>query len=234
MIDLLVISILLFQGAILGLLVVAVRRRNVAAAVNAFGSLVLALLPTALDAVVRTGSGQALAFDPSLALWLGVAGFLHSLGMLGPYDSTWWWDHLTHTVSAALVAALLYAAFVVTVPSLTEHTPWPGGVGTLTVVFTFVIGVFWELIELVAREVGDWYDIEPVLVHYGWEDTGLDLVFDVVGALVVVVLDVRIFVSTVERFPAVTERLLVASGWLIFLGSIAMALFVAISGSIRA
>ena len=233
MIDLWAIGILVFQGAILGLLIVAVRRQNVAAAVNAFGSLVLAVLPTATDAVVRTESGQALVFDPVLALWLGVAGFLHSLGMLGPYDSTWWWDHLTHTVSAALVAALLYAAFVVTVPSLTGPTPWPGGVGALTVVFTFVIGIFWELIELVAREIGDWYDIEPVLVHYGWEDTALDLVFDVVGALVVVVLDVRIFVSTVERFPVVTERLLVASGWFVVLGSIAMTLFVVVSDSIR-
>ncbi len=234
MIDLWAISILLFQSAILSVLIVAVRRRDVAAAINTFGSLVLTLLPTVLEAVVHTGSGRALVVAPSLVLWLAVAGFLHSLGMLGPYDSTWWWDHLTHTVSAALVAALLYAAFLVTVPSPTEYMPWPGGVGTLTVVFTFVIGVFWELIELVAREIGDWYDIEPVLVYYGWEDTALDLVFDVVGALVVVVLDVRVFVSTVERFPIVTERLLVASGWLVVLGSITMALFITVSGSRRA
>lgn len=232
MTDLLAISTLAFQGGIAGLLLVAVRRRNVAAALNAVGSLVLAVLPTATEVVVQ--AGQQPVFEPSLALWLGVAGFLHSLGMLGPYDTTWWWDHLTHTVSAALVAALIYAASVGTPPALSADLPWLGRAGVLTVVCTFAIGVFWELIELVAREIGDWYDIDPVLVYYGWKDTGLDLVFDVVGALAVVVLDVRVFVSTVERFPVVTKRLLMASGWLVVLGSVAMALFVTIGDSIRA
>lgn len=218
------------QGAILGLLVVAVRRRNVPAAVNALASLALAVLPTALELGFRA-VGEPLGLDPLLAVWLGVAGFLHSLGMLGLYETTWWWDHLTHTVSAALVAALLYAAFVVAFPSLPENTPVLT-VGTLTVGFTFVIGVFWELIELVARDVADRLDVDPILVHYGWHDTAVDLVFDVVGAVAVVALDVRIFVSVVEQFPAVTETLLVISGWTVGVGSILMALFVAV-GSIR-
>ncbi|MCU4719023.1 hypothetical protein [Halapricum hydrolyticum] len=231
MFDLLTLIALSLQGAILGLLAVAISRRNVAAAVNALAALALALLPAILEISFRLVRAEQLGLDPWLALWLGVAGFLHSLGMLGPYDSIWWWDHLTHTVSAVLVAALLYAALIVA-PFL-ETTQWPGTVAGLTVAFTLAVGVFWELIELVARDVADRLDIEPVLVHYGWRDTALDIVFDVVGALVVVVFDVRIFVSIVERFPATTETLLVASGWTVVLGSIAMVLFVGISSSIQ-
>jgi len=69
-----------------------------------------------------------------------------------------------------------------------------GGLAVLTVVLTLAAGVFWELIELIARDVGRRYDVEPVLVHYGRRDTTLDLVFDVVGALLVVGFDVRVFV----------------------------------------
>ncbi|WP_136690000.1 hypothetical protein [Halorhabdus amylolytica] len=233
MFDLLILLALSLQGAILGLLVVAVRRRNVPAAVNASGAFVLAVLPTVLEIGLRTGLGEQLALNPLLAIWLGVAGFLHSLGMLGLYDTTWWWDHLTHTVSAALAAALLYAAFLVAFPSLSGNIPWPDSVGSMTVAFTLVIGIFWELLELLARDVADRLDVEPVLVHYGWRDTAADLVFDILGAIVVVALDVRIFVSIVERFPALTEGLLVASGWIVVFGSIAIPLFVGVDGSIR-
>lgn len=111
------------------------------------------------------------------------------------YESTWWWDHLTHTVSGVLVAALIYAGLVVTRP-----TTGSGSVAAATVLFTFAVGVSWELLELVAREVGERYDIEPVLVHYGWRDTAFDLGFDLVGALLVVLLDLRIFVPVVDQF----------------------------------
>ena len=227
MLDSLSLLVLSFQGAILGLLVVSVRRGNAAAAVNALGALVLAVLPTVIEIVFPSLLGQTVTLD-RLTLWLAVAGLLHTLGMLGLYESIWWWDHLTHTLSAALVAALLYASIIVALPG---SAGWPGVAGALTVVFTFGIGVFWELVELVAREVGERYDIEPVLVHYGWRDTALDLVFNVVGAVVVVVFDLRVFVSVVEQVPAVVDVLL-ASGVTVLLGSIAMTLFVVV-GPIR-
>jgi hypothetical protein len=124
-----------------------------------------------------------------LAFWIAVAGLLHALGMLGRYDSVWWWDHLTHTLSAALAAALLYAGLLVVAPAIAVAG---------TVLTIVVLGVLWEAGELFAREVADRYDIEPVLVHYGWRDTALDLLFDVVGAGVVVALDVRLFRPVVE------------------------------------
>lgn len=104
---------------------------------------------------------------------------------------------------------------------------------TVTVVFTFAIGVFWELIELVAREVGERFDIEPVLIHYGWRDTIVDLGFDVVGAFLVIGADLRIFVPLMEQFPGVTGAVLVGSGWIVFGGSVLMALLIGLGSSKR-
>lgn len=190
---------LLLQVALGATLVEGVRRRNVAVAVNALVALCVALLPVFVEVAPQFVLARNVAFGPELPLWLAAAGFLHSLGMLGLYESTWWWDHLTHTVSAALVAALIYAGLVVTRPT-TGAGLSPGGIAAATVLFTFAVGVSWELLELVAREVGERYDVEPVLVHYGWRDTAFDLGFDLVGALLVVLLDLRIFVPVVEQF----------------------------------
>jgi hypothetical protein len=232
MIDPTVLAGFLLQGAIFTLLVVAIRHRNVAAVINAFAAFVLALLPTLLGVVVHGILGQGVSFAPTLVLWLATAGFVHSLGMLGVYESTWWWDHLTHTVSAALLAALIYAGVIATFP---ETVGSGRSATTIAAVlgFTFAIGIFWELIELVAREVGERYDIEPVLVHYGWDDTAADLVFDVVGALLVLGVDLRVFVPLVEQFPDVTRDILLASGWVVFGGSVVMAVFIGLTAYMR-
>jgi hypothetical protein len=181
-----------FQVGILVTLLESSRQRNVAAAINALVALVVALLPWAL----------ALAVDPVLPLWLGVAGLLHAVGMLGPYDTVRWWDHLTHFVSASLVAALVHAGLVVGYGDTTTAA----SVAIATVLFTFAAGLFWELVELGARELGDRFDIEPVLVHYGWRDTILDLGFDLAGAALVVVLDLRTFVPVAEQVVGPTRR----------------------------
>jgi hypothetical protein len=205
-------------GSLCLLLFITVRRRNVAAAVNTFLSLALASL-----AVVLAGGYSPVtetAFSPELPLLVAVAGLLHSVGMLGFYESVWWWDHLTHTVSATLIAALVYAALIVAADGTAPTTT----TAVLTVAYTFAIGVFWELIELVARAVGERYDIEPVLVHYGWRDTAFDLVFDVLGAIVVVVVDVRLFVDLADDFPQITQSALTWIGGVVTVGSVLMAL----------
>jgi hypothetical protein len=119
-----------------------------------------------------------------------------------------------------LIAALVYAALIVAADGTAPTTT----TAVLTVAYTFAIGVFWELIELVARAVGERYDIEPVLVHYGWRDTALDLVFDVLGAVVVVVADVRLFVKLAEDFPQITQSALTWTGGVVTVGSVLMAL----------
>jgi hypothetical protein len=207
----------LLQAGILATLVEAGRQRNVAAAVNALVALVVALLPWALGRVT------ALDIGPVLPLWLGVAGLLHAVGMLGPYDTVPWWDHVTHFVSASLVAALVHAGVVVnyggTVPD--------GGIATATILFTVAAGLFWELVELVARELGEQFDIEPVLVHYGWRDTILDLGFDLVGAVVVVVVDLRVFLPVAEQVVRPARRPVLWSSVAVVVGTALLSLVVA-------
>lgn len=198
------VTVTALVGATVLVLAEAVRRRDGAAVVNAAASLGVALVAVAGAVGFRVESGW---FVPELALWAALAGLLHSVGMLGPYESVWWWDHVTHTVSAALLAALVYAGVVVTV----GETWSPLAVAAATVGYTAVAGVVWELAELGARAVGERYDVDPVLVHYGWADSVLDVAFDVVGAVAVVALDVRWFVPLVEDAPATIRVVLLGT-----------------------
>lgn len=202
--------VLLLTG-ILGTLAVAVHRENGAAMVNGLVVVFVVLLPVAVNTVIGVRTGTALSF------WLGLAGLLHMIGMLGVYETVWWWDHVTHTVSAGLVAALYYSTFLATTaqPRIV--------VATLTVGLTFVAGVFWELIELIARAVGKRFEIDPVLIYYGWKDTSLDLAFDLFAAVGIVMLDLGLFVPLAAQSPEIANQLLVACTILFVFGSVAMA-----------
>jgi hypothetical protein len=201
-------GVVLCQAGIAAALVVAVRRADTAAAVNAVLALAVAFLVPVLGTTLPVrGTG----FGSVLALWVGLAGLLHCVGMLGLYDGCWWWDHVTHGVSAALVAALLYAGFLASVADPNRTALPPELAGTAAVSVTLAIGILWELVELLARELGEALGVEPVLVHYGWRDTAFDLVFDVLGAVAVVGLDVRLFVGVAEQFPSLNGQLLVWS-----------------------
>jgi len=186
MLDPLPVAVAAIQAAILFVLVEGVRRGNVAAAVNALVAFAVAVLPFVL------GTTTDLVVAPGLALWLAVAGLLHSVGMLGPYDSVPWWDTVTHFVSASFVAALCYAGVLVAAPS-----GWVTAAAT-TILLTLALGLWWELVELVARELGEEFSVDPVLVHYGPRDTLVDLLVDVLGAVAVVAVDVRAFVPVVD------------------------------------
>jgi hypothetical protein len=217
MIDLepLPVAVALLQVGIASVLLVAVHRRDAAAASNALVSLGVALLPAVLAATARLDS------SPAIPLWLAAAGLLHSVGMLGPYDSVWWWDHLTHTVSAALVAALIYAVLLV------AHVRVPGGAAVTTVLCTFVVGVLWELVELLARDLGEEYGVQPVLVRYGRYDTAADLCFDVAAAVLVVVVDFRPFVPVVAQVGDV-RALLRWAGVAVLVGTVLVASLVVV------
>lgn len=212
MIDPLSLAVTATQGAILLTLVVGVRRRNVAAAVNALVAFVVAVLPVVLDATA------GLAVTPTLSLWLAVAGLLHAIGMLGPYDAVPWWDTVTHFVSASFVAALIYAAVLVA-----DAAPgWQAAAATL--LLTLALGLWWELLELVARELGEQFDIEPVLVHYGPRDTLVDLFVDALGAAAVVAVDLRVFVPVVEAALVPAPRVRRWSAGALLFGTLALTL----------
>ena len=198
---------------------VAVRRGDPSATVNAAFALAVAALPFAMPVLAPGATAEAVAAVPELPLWIATACLLHVVGMLGWYDTVRWWDHLTHTVSSALLTALVYAALLVVGRTEPGTTLVGAAVPVVAVGFVFAVGVFWELFELLARDLSERLDVEPVLVHYGWRDTGFDLVFDVVGALLVVAADLRVFVPVAAGAPAATWTALVWSGWVVVAGS---------------
>jgi hypothetical protein len=53
--------------------------------------------------------------------------------------------------------------------------------------FVLAAGVFWEVVEFALAELSAIIGTDRVLTQYGLEDTILDLVFDVVGAVLVAV-----------------------------------------------
>lgn len=207
-------------GVVAGLLV-GVRTNNQPAVANAVGAVVVSLLP----ALVEVGFGAAgldVAFAPALSLVLAVAGFLHVVGMLGWYDTVSWWDHLTHTVSAAILAAVVHASLHtvdVGVPGVELSAAY---VAAFTLLFVLAAGVLWELLELYAREVGERVGATPVLEHYGLRDTALDLVFNAVGAVSVIVVDVRTLGTVTEHSAPIANLVLAASVGFVFAGTVAL------------
>lgn len=162
--------------------------------VNGVLGLATTLLPWAL---ARYAS---ISVDRTLALWIATAVLLHTLGMAGPYEVIWWWDHLTHTLSAALLASVGYAL----ARALDEHSAslsLPADFLFLYVIlFTMAAGVAWEVIEFAGRMLARSSGQQPLLIQYGLQDTVLDLLFDGVGAVVVGLLGQRWAGVSTETF----------------------------------
>lgn len=145
----------------------------------------IALLVTFLPAVLKRN--YELALDPWLGLWITAAVFLHALGSTGLYAHVGWWDHLTHTLSASLIAAVGYTA-ARTIDLHSDEIQIPH---RFAFVYIFVIvlafGAIWEVFEfgldVVAAETG----LTMPLAQHGLDDTIRDLMFNSLGALVVAV-----------------------------------------------
>lgn len=145
----------------------------------------LALVATKLPAILR--QNYDIYLSVTLSLWITGAVALHAVGMVVLYERVWWWDHLTHFISGALVAGVGYAVTVtLDEHSTAVHFPKPF-LAVYILLFTVAVGVIWELLEMGGRELSRTFDFEAVLIVYGLEDTMLDLVFDMVGAVVVAI-----------------------------------------------
>ena len=168
--------------AILGVFVAGIRRRNPGAVVNALVS----FLATYLPRVVEWRYG--VEFHPWQRLYLNVGMLAHAVGMLGPYEDVWWWDHVTHTCSSTLVGGFVHVR-----ARRRGRDPRPRVLAGV-----LGVGVFWETVEYVIHGVSRRVGLEPLLVPYGTEDTLLDLVFDLLGALLVIAFGDR-FLSNLLR-----------------------------------
>jgi hypothetical protein len=175
------------EVSLIGLLFVGLDRGSIGIVVNAGVSLLVAQLPPLLR------EEYDVPIDPALALWLTGAAFLHALGTVGIpgtglksfYANVWWWDHMTHALSASVVAAAGYT----TARAIDKHSEEISLPPTFMFVFILLLvlafGVFWEVLEFVIGIGSEQFGTGSVLTQYGLGDTMLDLVFDTVGAVVV-------------------------------------------------
>jgi hypothetical protein len=182
----------LLQGGLLIILGVGLAARNVSVTINAGLALLVTLLPAMLERDFR------IHLKAGLSLFVTVAVFLHAVGMLGLYDAVFWWDHLTHTLSAMIVAGVGYTV-VVAVDEHSEAITVPEThLFAVILGFTLLAGLLWEGLEFGARLLTDALGVEVIWVHYGPGDTALDLLFDAVGAVIVALFGTRRLRSTAD------------------------------------
>lgn len=160
------------QLVLLGLLIFGV--------VTARGEMVvmvgIAFGVTLLPALLRREYGYSM--DTGLVLWITVAMILHIVGSLGLYEQYQWYDEVTHTVSATLIAGVGYASFralelhsdSIDVPSAFR--------AVFIVVFVLAAGILWEVLE---------FALGGLVTVYGIDDIVTDIIFNAVGAGIVAV-----------------------------------------------
>lgn len=176
----------LMEVGLVGILVVGLVQGNTGIVVNAGVGLLVTQLPPLLE------RDYGIPMDAGLTLWITTAVFLHALGTVvlpggaGTfYRNTWWWDHMTHALSASVVAAAGYAGARAVDVHSAEVRLTPAFMFAFILLLTVAFGVFWEVVEFVVGEVAVLLGAESVLTQYGLGDTMLDLVFNTLGAVVV-------------------------------------------------
>ena len=168
---------------ILAVFVVGIRQRNPGAIVNAAVALAATYLP---DVVERRSTVE---FRPWQRVYAQTAVLTHAIGMVGPYDDVGWWDHLTHVHSATILGGFVHA-----LARRRGRDPRPRVLASVV-----VLGVLWELLEYLIHGVSRRVGLEPVLVSYGRSDTVLDLVFNLLGALLVLAFGDRLLGNFLPR-----------------------------------
>ena len=169
------------QLALCGLVAYGAIAGEPKAIVNGGITLLITFIPAVLE------RNYDLPLDPWLGLWITTAVFLHTLGSAGLYTRVFFWDNITHAMSASLIAAAGYtAARAVDIHSDEIYVP-----RRFVFVYIFVIvlsfGVVWELFEFGLDVAADATGLEMPLAQHGLDDTVRDVMFNSLGALVVAV-----------------------------------------------
>jgi uncharacterized membrane protein YjdF len=150
------------------------------AANGAFG-LGLTLLP----ALLRREYDYTM--DPGLTLWITVAIFLHSVGSLGPYGWFSWYDSVTHTISATVIAGVGYAGFRAFERHSDSLDVGPNFRAVFIVVFVLAASVVWELLEFASGGIASMLNADAPLTVYGIDDIVSDMISNTLGAFVVAI-----------------------------------------------
>lgn len=169
----------LMQAVLLGIVGYGLLAGQPKAIVNGAIALLVTLLPALLE------RNYEIPLDPWLGLWVTTAVFLHTLGSAGLYGQLGWWDHLTHALSASLVAGSGYIV-VRAIDLHTDRIRLPHRFAFVYIlVLVLAFGVVWELFEFALDVAAAETGLTMPLAQHGLDDTVRDLMFNSAGALVV-------------------------------------------------
>lgn len=125
--------------------------------------------------------------DVRLVLLISLAAFLHALGSLGLYVRYSWYDEITHTVSAVLVAGIGYAVLMALERHSEEITLTSKLRGVFILVFVLAFSVIWEVFEFGVVWISQIVGVTSPVRVFGIDDIVTDMVFNVVGAVLVAI-----------------------------------------------
>ncbi|SFC61571.1 hypothetical protein SAMN05444422_11228 [Halobiforma haloterrestris] len=188
------------QAVLAGVLLWGLYARDLTTIANAAVALAITFVPAILE------REYDLPMDPGLVLWITAAVFLHALGSAGLYDAVGPWDHLTHALSASVVAAAGYAVFrAVHVHTTDVYIP-PKLMTTFILLFVLAAGVSWEILEFAVDQSAIRLGLDAVLAQYGIDDTIVDLVFNAVGAVIVTLWGTVYLTDVVDSISELLEH----------------------------
>lgn len=171
----------LLQAALAAIVVYGVAVRQFELVLNAAIPLVVTFLPAFLR------REYSYTMDAGLVLFLSVAVFLHALGSLGLYVRYLWYDEITHTVSAVLVAGVGYATLTALECHSSEIDLPPKLRGVFILVFVLAFSVVWEVFEFGAVRLSQLLGVTSPVKVFGIDDIVTDMIFNLVGGIVVAV-----------------------------------------------
>lgn len=171
-------AIRIMQAGIVAMFIVGVFRKDLSTTVNAGTGLALTFIPYVITRKYN------IRHDTGLVLWITMAIFLHTIGTFALYDNVDKWDHLTHALSASVVAAAGYTLIRAIDIYVDEIYIPPRELFILILIFVLAMGVVWEIIEFLSDEYTSWMGYDAILAQHGIGDTMVDLVFDLLGAVI--------------------------------------------------
>ena len=196
------------QLILFGLIFVGLERQSPTIVLNALLGFGITFLPAILE------RDHQIPMNPGLTMWITAAAFLHAIGIIGIpgtsqglYNAIPFYDHITHALSASVVAGVGYA----TVRALDQHSDGielpPRFMFVFILVFVLAFGVVWEIVEFSVDVVTTSLEVEMSgFTQHGLNDTLLDLVFNTIGAVIVAIWGTAYLTDVADAIEKRIER----------------------------
>ncbi|WP_245526231.1 hypothetical protein [Methanohalophilus mahii] len=167
------------QAFLVILFIFGVLSRDLHILLRAFLALIITFVPAFMK------QRHNLYLDPSLTLWITIAVFLDAIGTFWLYDNIARWDNLTHAVSSSTIAAAGYVIVRTIDIYDSEINIPPRTMFVFIPLFILSVGVMWEILEFITDELALIIGIDAFLAQHGIHDTMGDMLFNLIGAIVV-------------------------------------------------